>query len=82
MGIQIIHYENDLFSVRIINREELFNLICPVNTSSMFMSVCGSPPFQWFSEQKNTAGTFADIFGILPLRFSLLHRNTATAISQ
>ena len=36
MSIQIIHHKYDLFGIRIHNIYKIFDLLCPVNSCTMF----------------------------------------------
>ena len=59
MGVEVIHYKNNLLGHRI--------LLCPILSSPSFLSVSISPSGQRFRKKENTCCAVADILVILIL---------------
>jgi hypothetical protein len=66
MGIQIVHHQSDFVHFRIVDFQQFRNLFCPVLLCPPLAGIRMPSACQRFGENKNTTGTFADIFVILP----------------
>ncbi len=75
MGIEVIHHKPNLFCFGIMNLKQFPYLICPVNPSSSFTDRYMSPACQWFCENKDAAGSVANVFTVLAFRPSRFHRD-------
>jgi len=73
MGIEIIHDQTNLLTIRILNLEEVANLVCPVKLGPMFLRVHMPPAGQSFCKQKDAAGTVANVFVIHSLGLAAFH---------
>ena len=67
MGVEVIHYKNNLLGHRILLGQQPLYLLCPILSSPSFLSVSISPSGQRFRKKENTCCAVADILVILIL---------------
>ena len=64
MGIEIIHYKDDPFSIRVHDIHKVLDLLCPVKSRPMLMDTGMVPASKRLDKRKDAAGAVPHIFGI------------------
>ena len=82
MGVEVIHYKNYLFRIRIHDIYEISYLFCPVKGSTMFSYADMMGTAKWFDKSKYTAGAIPDIFRIYFLIIARAHRQWFPCVVQ
>ena len=82
MGIEVIHYKDDPFSIRVHDIHKIFDLLCPVKSRPMLMNTGVVPASKRLHERKDTAGAVPYILGIHLLDVARTHRQGFPGIVQ
>lgn len=64
MGIEVIHYKDDFFCIRVHDIYKVSDFLCPVKGCAVLMDTGMMPASKRLDERKDAAGTVAHIFGI------------------
>ena len=72
MGIEVVHYKNDLFGIRVHDIHKVLNFLRPVNGCTMFPYTYMMCPAKWFYKSKYADRSISGIFGI---RFTVIPGN-------
>lgn len=64
MGVEIVHYKNDLFCIRVYGIGKIFDFFCPINSRPVFPYADIMLSRKWFYKSKDTACAIAGIFRI------------------
>lgn len=62
--VQIVHYQDNLFRIRIYDVGQIFYFLCPVLCRPVFPHTYVVHPSQRLNKGKDTAGSVTGIFGI------------------
>lgn len=82
MGIQIVHYKNNLFCIRVHDISEVFYFFCPVNSRPVFPDADMMLSRKWFYKSKDAACSIAGIFRIHFPVIAGTHRERIPRLSQ
>lgn len=82
MSVQVIHHQPDLFCFWIIDLQQFPDLVRPIDPSPSFTGCHVPPASRWVCKDKDAAGSVADIFTILALRPSRLHRDRVSGLAK
>ena len=67
MGVEVIHYKNNLFGHRILLGQQPLYLLCPILSSPSFLGVGRSPAGQRLCKKENACCAVANILVVLML---------------
>src|SRR5665647_1188900 len=82
MRIEIVHDQTDFLTIRIINFQEVLNLVCPIDSGPMLFGICMPPTGQCFRKQEDAASSVSDVFIIHTLRSASFHRDNRSGFTQ
>lgn len=82
MGIEVIHYKDDPFSIRVHDIHKVLDLLCPVKSRPMLMDTGMVPASKRLDKRKDAAGAVPHIFGIHFLNVAWTHRQGVSGIVQ
>ena len=82
MGIEVIHYKDDSFSIRVHDIHKVLDLLCPVKSRPMLMDTGMMSASKRLDKRKNAASAVPYIFGIHLLNIAWTQRQGISGIAQ
>ena len=65
MGVQVVHDEHDAFGVRVVDAEQLVDLVRPVDPGPPLAGVDPAPAGEGFDPHEDRAGSVTDVLRVL-----------------
>ena len=82
MGIEVVHYKDNLFSIRVHGIYKVPDFLCPAKGRAVLMDTGPMPASKRLNERKDAACAIAHIFGIHLLDIAWTHRQGFPGIAQ
>ncbi|MPM67975.1 hypothetical protein SDC9_114901 [bioreactor metagenome] len=82
MCVEVVHYQTNDLEVGIILINEPLDLVGPVCLCPVLLCIYIPIFSQRLIEHEDAAGSIADVFRVLPQRFSAFHGNTLSFVRK